>query len=1088
MALEKILLELPALGGLNQENEKWIPAPFSILDNYYANKTGAIEKRRGWRRMTREIVTFPNRAAGNTQWNNLYCVTTSPVGDLFAIGYSPGDSPNQDSERGTYLWSYSEKANKWVPKHTIPGTYLLRRPGIRGEASMGFKPPQAVMVSERYLATLYHTSTSAVLRIEDTLTGAVILNNFPVVNLSNAFPGGKVVMLNLEDGFVTLFYFAIGATQPRITRINPQTGTSSPSNVGAAYSGAVSYFDAVPGANGEFVYAAIVPGSPSTLHIVRCSATTSTVLASTSEFYSLAGDVCSLAYTPNTVTVIWDSTPNVVFREYSYSTLTPAYAVTTFAPLSSFFGGIIFQVGVTYDNNGRTHLFVSANEPADSYPGTWYRCRFPDGTGTAVAILPWAYLASKPFALQGDPYVLVGRGWQGASDFKSSRQYGFALLQLNRHPYSISTARPFSLEGVLAPTDGVTQEVPSFHLTGVDTKNPGRAIVALPVAGVGARSYGEFPRVWGDVFEIRTSPFYWNERLWRSAFASGLTHLSGTLNTQLDGSTACEIAFLEPPQLAPQRANPTIAYGTSGLGGTISNPNTYSYYAHWEWLDSKGNLHRSRLSDPISVTIQATSPNTAGVVTIEFTTTGLTRRGNADEGRPQRPRLAVYRTLANGTVYYRCRETSYNLPEGHWYISFTDDESDSQLLAAKRGELYTTGGILECETPPSARHIQVSGGRVWITSAEAPEVWPSRLLISGEAPAFSPLLRISLDDAQTPLVGTAWLDGSLVIFSESRIYTVNAASGPSDNGLGQWPRPEEIQSSSGCVSAASIVSYSEGVLYRDRDGIKLLTRSREVIPLGDAVRDYTDAFPDTYDAVLDEANSRILILVGDRENYGLDNQGSIILVWDYGHKVWSTWSMWLTEEDEGEISRQPWLYARLALWKGDPITTLGVEVLRMNFRNNSLPNLGLDNYSSLLGNQWVIGTFATPWVSIQERSWGRVAGGLGGYQRVWRAVLEMEKLSNHGLKIEVFSDGEESTPSQTELWTSAQVNSFSGLPRERLVVGIANQKCAAIKLKVTDTPPSPLPVDLVTGVRYHKTTLELGVKRGVEKAEKPNTR
>jgi hypothetical protein len=1086
MALAKGLIEVPALGGLNQELERWQPAPYTLLDNFHATKTGAVEKRRGMRRMSMDIVSPPGRSAGTDPWTTSYAVTATPTGELLTIGNIPEPDPESDSEKGPYMWSYSQSANKWLPKSTTPGTFVVRRPGIRGEASLYRSPTQTVLVNGRYEGVLYRDGSAGLIRIRDLTTGAVHTNNIQLSSSLGVGAAGKMVLLNLGDGLFTVVFLTSSNTQLRVATINPVTFSVTTLSVGSPYDATVAYWDAVPGSAGQFFIAAIVPSAFPAMVIRRVVVSTATVAASTAEFYpGPAGNVCGLAFGTGVVAAIWDTNANVVFRQYNATTLTPSFPVTTFLSTSVFDAGGARQVAAGYDASGRLTLLACGNNAANGDPGVWKSLRYPSGSLESVSVIPWCYLASKPFRIFSEQYVLVMRGWNVT--FRASWEFGYALVHLGRHLGRISDNRPFSLEGLLAPFDSVS-DVSSVqaHLQGPDDKNQGRVTVALHIAGVGVRPFGDIPRVWADVFEVSSGNFYWSDRLWRACSASGLLHLASSLTAQFDGQTLAEVAFLEPPQLAPDRTNPSLAYGTTGLEGTVSSPGTYTYLAHWEWLDAQGNLHRSRLSDPFTVTVAATSPNTAAIVTIKLTTTGLTRRGNVDESENSRPRVALYRTLNNGTVYYRCEATAYNLPESAWTITLVDQENDAQLLAAARGTIYTSGGILECETVPCARHIQTSGGRVWLTSSEAPEVWPSRTLISNEAPAFSPLLRISLDDAQTPLVGTAWLDGSLVIFSESRIYMMPLASGPSDAGEGAWPRPEEIQSSSGCVSAASILSYSDGVLYRDKDGFKLLTRSREVIPIGNAVRDYTDAFPETYDAVLDEANRRILILISNGVTGGLDNQGTIILVWDYGHRVWSTWSAFLYEEDEGEIMRQPWWYSRMALWKGNPVFTMGNQVLLMDLYRNAA-NLGLDNYSPVLGNQWVRGSLATPWVTSKDQ-FGRDAP-LGGFFRAWRAVIEMDRVSAHGLKLSIYTDGEEATPSQIESWTSADIAAIQGLPRERLVVGIAQQKCMAIKLRLEDQPPAgPLPSDPQTGFRYHRTTLEVGVKMGVEKAEKANTR
>jgi len=1074
MALQKTLIEIPAIGGLNQELEKWTPAPYTILENLQATKTGAVEKRRGFRRMPKSVIALPARAAGVNIWDTLYGVSSSPSGELFAIGNIPEPIPFSLSEKGPYLWSYSQAASSWVPKTVLPGTVVRRRPGIRGEVSLPESPPHAARIGDNYEAVLYRINSDAYIRVVDLKSNAVIGNNKRLLNALGTGVAGKAVLLHINDGLFTTVYLNTARTQLRFGTINPSTLTTGAWNV-TTFSGTIAFWDVVPGAPGEFIFAALVPGSPTgSIHLLRVSAASFSVLASTVELVNTGASVCGVAYSPSRVAMIWNTPSGVLYRQYDATTLTPLAAVGTFLPTSTFLAGIPTQVAVGYETTGRLSLLACGPSSTHGYPATWRAAVTPNHSMGNVAKIPWCFLQSKPFLILNEQYVLVGKPYE--PQFKATLEFGYAMVHLGRHVDSTSDNRPFSLEGLLAPYDSVCPS-PDEHLP-LPAGPQGRAVVALHVAGNGARTSDVKPRVWADVFELSSPSNYRNDQLWRSAYVSKLTHLATSLTGQFDGQTFCEISFLQPPQLAVGRpVNPVLTYGTVGPGGTTSNPGNYKYLAHWEWLDAQGNLHRSRLSDPISVTVAATLPNNAAKVGLYLTTTGLTRRGNIDESEGSRPRIALYRTLNNGTVYYRCKpfDSALNLPESQWDLFLEDDENDAQLLAAGRGVIYTDGGILESETVPCARHLQVAGGRVWLTSSESPEVWPSKIILNGEAPSFSSSLRISMDDAQTPLVGTGWLNGTIIIFSENRIYALPAASGPSDSGEGAWPKPEEIQSSSGCVSPASIVSYADGVFYRDKDGFKLLTRGYDVVPIGDAVRDCTDLLLDTLDVVLDEANSRILALVSAPPG-GQTYQGnhSVLLVWDYGHRVWSIWTL-----------GAGWTNGRLTLWKNDPVVVRANEVLRMDTTGTG-SSLAFDNFSVVPGDQWIYSTLATPWITNRDQ-FGREAP-LGGFFRVWRAVVEMERRGAHGLKISVYSDGEETTPTQIETWSSAQINALHGLPRERIVLGIANQKCMAIKIKIEDQPPPVFGHDQDTGFRYYRTTLEVGTKVGVEKAEKANTR
>jgi len=1047
MSLQKAVIEVRPTGGLQQDASKWQPVPFHRLDNYLYRRQGAVEKRSGLGAMSTAVLITGN-------WDALYSAEGTPAGELLAIGNLPQATMGNPGDPGVYLWSYTERDDQWVPKTGLPGLVVDRYPGVRGQQDLGDNIPMLCRIGNLECLA-YSIGTTAYARIVDRSTGAVLLDN---TDLTSSGFTGRVAVFNCGDAQFTFVYIRNG-DELWTTKVDPETLAGTTALV-KTYPANVTIWDAVPTVGSHWCIAAVMAGVvPTDIIVDRVSNATQTSVATVTEAAEGDGTI-SLGYRfgHTGILMAWENRSNVRAKTYVETTL--ATDLATFNVVSSALWTFALRaVTCNYDNQNRLFILVAGEITLYQY-GTWYYAYEANGTPMAGDILAWWNLPqSKPFRTERGLMVPLARWHDTPQGLDFGGRYGVSLVNLNRHPNLINisttaTARPPVAEAVVGVSDalGFPREAVEQSLPWVQTLSGGEQCF-LPILVAGADSVlQKDPRAWVDVAEFATD--VQADGQWTAAYASRLTHFSGSLLTQFDGQATVEAAWLEPPQYQPGTIN--IVYGVVGLEGATPTANRYTYLFIWEWIDAQGQIHRSRLSDPLPVDVSTSGVLTRGIVSFEVRNTSLTRRGDRADGVDSKPRLVVYRTKANGTTYFRCKFTAeFNDPRVST-IAYTDDEDDATLEAALRGGIYTAGGVLENETPPPARHVMVGGGRVWVTSAELPEVWPSKELLQGEAPAWSYVTRITLDDAQTPLVGTALLDGALVIFSESRIYTLPAGAGPGDTGIPPWPRPEEIQSDGGCISGRSIVAYQDGVAYQDSEGIKLLTRGRTIEDLGAPVRELLEDHPTICDAQLDATESRIHWLVEG-------SNGIRILTYDYRYRAWSSWS---TEEDL--------IGSRLTLWRGQLATPQGSIMLRAS-QSATTPG-----YDELGGSpQWVTGTLETPWILV---------GALGGYQRVWRVVLEMEKLSDHGFILDVFVDGEESTAVQTETWTEAQVDALQGLPRQRVVVGLAVQKCQSVKFRITDSKPTVDATEATTGHRYHGLSLEIGQKYGAEKAQKANTR
>lgn len=1045
--LARTVIELLPLGGLDQDKAKFIVAPFHRLENVIFDRTGSLLKRPGFVEMSDAVTDVyalgvPEAASANGA-------------ELLAFGDREEESASQPGEPGAYAWSYAPTADAWVPKTGLPSLSVRRMPGVRGQEDLDDTPPVIARIGS-VEAVAWRVGTKAYVRIVDRATGAVLINNDELVGSLAAGPAGKIALFAC-GGVFCFVYLNATKTQVRQGTVDPTTLAASSATLATVYA-SIAYWDAIPTATGKWCFAGLDATGTGDVVLQRVDVATATADATTAEI-GRANTLCSLGFVSGYAYLLlaWDDGTDVRAKHYVESTLVTAIADWQVEPTATFSN--LYGISCNFDDSHRSFVLMDATSTSNE-DKLYFRV-FDNLGASLVSTRQINHVSAqvKPFRLNGALYALVCRHF--LSNLEVGQSFGYALVNLSRRWNEVGNNYPAALEGSFAPLDGRGLDVAtsSQHYAWID-QDDGKAWLPIVIfsANGGAPITSPEARSWVDVIELDSSES--SERLWHRQTAQSLFHLTAGITTQYDGQTAAEVAWLEPPQVI---GTPSLTYGASGLEGVAGPPeNAYTYYFIWEWIDAQGLIHRSRLSDSVIVNVGVSGMDTHALVDFVIKTTNLTRRGSAANGAQNKPRLAAFRTLKNTSgPFYRCLWTSGAVnATGDWSIAWQDGEDDATLEAAARGQIYTSGGVLENYAPPPARHVAVGGGRVWLTSAESREVWPSKELVNGEAPAFSPDIRITVDAAKDELVATAQLDTARVIFSRSQIFALPSGNGPTAAGGGVWPTPEVVQSSCGCISARSVVEFRDGVIFRAVDAFKLMTRGFQIVDIGEAVCDITDAFPTVCDAFLDAARERVIFyLTGD--------SGGGFLVYDYRHTTpegAGSWSQW-TFSDAGA--------GRACLWQEQIVWAQGGTI--------NLQSGGAEPGWDTIGGvqSWVPGVIETPWIRV---------GALGGYQRTWRAVLELEKLSAHGLQVDLFVDGDDTTAVQTETWSEAQIDALQGLPRERIVIGLARQKCQSIKIRLTDTEPAAAADDAVTGYRYHGLSLEIGRKRGVEKAEKANWR
>lgn len=513
-----------------------------------------------------------------------------------------------------------------------------------------------------------------------------------------------------------------------------------------------------------------------------------------------------------------------------------------------------------------------------------------------------------------------------------------------------------------------------------------------------------------------------------STTSRGICYLGGGQLWQYDGASLTESGFLVFPD--------GVTAAAAGSGGNLG-AGTYQYRVYYEWTNAHG-LREQSTAVAISQATSASDEVTLTIPTLKFT-----NKSNVS--------IAVYRTLVDGSVYYRVSSLDPTASGDNGYVandttadtvSFVDSMSDAN---AQSNELdYQNTGELDNVPPACPRIVARAGERIWCVSGENPkQVYYSKLAKVGFPAEFNENLYIELPSECT---GISYLTGLVVLFTDSEIYVIQG-EGPNNTGFGNFSDPQMVAHDVGCKDFRSIVESPQGVVFQSHKGIRLLDKALQTQYIGAPVEDYNAQIITGAEAIEDKNQLRFLTSSGRT------------LVFDYEFGQWSTFT-----NHEGTGS---------CVWRNVYCYSMSDGVVR---RENT-------DYRD--GNKAIAMSVTTGWIKPAS---------FQGYFRARRIALLGEYKSNHDLQVKVgydyetgYRETENIDPSQfisTETWgddaTWGAGNFWGGdgktqayYARQRL----RRQKAAAIRFKLTDIPGDTAGESL----ELTSLTLEYGVKRGLNR-------
>ena len=515
-----------------------------------------------------------------------------------------------------------------------------------------------------------------------------------------------------------------------------------------------------------------------------------------------------------------------------------------------------------------------------------------------------------------------------------------------------------------------------------------------------------------------------------SAELGGNLLVSGAVLQAYDGVSLTESGFLLFPE--------SVVAVAAGSGGSI-DAGAHQWRVVYEWTDAQGQIHRSAPSAAVSVTTAASDEVTLTIPTLRVTS-------------KQDVRIAIFRTLASGSVFYRLdtmTAPTLNDPTAD-SVTYVDNDSDSSI--SDHEVLYTdgtSGQELENIPPGACSLITTHRSRAFVKTAPN-RVSFSKLTLDGEPPAFNDGLYLTPDGRGGEITALAGMDDKLIIFKQRAVFAV-AGDGPSNTGAGDYAEPVLVTSDVGCDEPRSVVLTNAGLMFHTTKGIYLLDRSLAVTYIGAPVEAYNDLTITS--ALVVPGNNQVRFTTsGTVTTENGETRTNLVLVYDYLMNQWSTFTRIAAVDAVVSGGVYTWATSRGRVYQEGTGYTDDGQTIKLRL--------------------------VTSWLSL---------GQIQGFQRIYRVMILGDYRGSHSLRVRLGYDfrpeytfdetvgvtgpgtwGSDSAWGTGAVWGGAW-------PTEWWRVSPQRQKCSSIRISVEDVDSTG------EGLAITSIVLLAGVKAGVNK-------
>lgn len=1087
MALQKQIVDLPLVGGINQKEDAILTQRPTRMTNCVYRKSGAVSKRYG---MTC-IGLYNKRSDGTTPGACELLATYK--GELLRIGVGKLDT--YQSLNGTSDWIYRDRVSE-----CIVSSSGLVAPGVSSTAVAN----TSVAYANGYLIAAYVTVAGSTYTLSadvvNVTTGARVHSRYSVATNTTGIWCPRVMATS-----TTAAVFWGDSTTPSIKGVflNLTTmawGTTATVSTGMTANG-VKTFDADVVSATEWAFVHDLAAGTNRMTVASVSPTISggaftVVHAAAHPVVGTAVIGCmSLRYTASRLWVAYSQAASVTSGSVgAYTTFLSFgdYIFTSFVDGATDFTSYVgYTLNITSGpDSGTSFVIPTTVSPATTittsvvssdvsptvHTGiTWTIT----GTPVKVATLTAAFVnETAPFTAigfgTGDTIENVGiestaattcivaatdttqrtMCWNeatsaGTLSYASGRRVQRAFL-LSR-PF-VRSGRAYALVANVHSQDSTqflidlhyAESLPSNNSPHMASAILPRQMPSLASAYPRAKTVSNWVNVATDQYVTvsvvtgQTAYSYTTVLLtvkfdtqWKRTCAEtcSLLTIGGGVVSGYDGSGVFEYGFAYEPDTS---LTTSLSHGT---GGSMTSSVIYGYKFVYAWTDGQGNIHRSIPSQAQTVTMGASDTRVDGVIQ----TIGLTNKSSSVD-------IEIYRTYTTlgvmGSEYHYVSSVR-NTCNGFGSVSFTDTASDTSIASAE--SIYTTGSVLERSIPSGAAIVMTWKGAILLAGTDDDSVWVTPPIVAGVGPWFNDTLTVPPFEGGA-VTAMSTLDSTITILKSDGIWLLEGDP-PTDLGVTNIGDPRRVQTDVGCTDLSSVVVTDSGIMFKARTGLYLLNRSLQTVPIGKPVEDSysTSGFAG---AVSLPGQGLVRFLQKDVTNsaLNLDSYHSGLL----GVSVWSKDGY----SDPANATTTSYPLA-CAMWGGSFVWI------------SPSGHLYQESSSSFLD----ISGSTTYWVTLDFETAVEKVAGPQAYQRIWYVAVLGQKITDHALTITLSTD----LGTETKSYTQDEINLLSGLPKEKLRGHVAQQKCQWMSVRVTDFTPNA-GIGSGEGMTLRAIGLEAGVK------------
>lgn len=976
-------------GGLDLKTDPWQvgPANFLALNNMVFSKGGRLSKRNGFASLGTSVATpSPSFTYSNVG------ATISSARKIMA--YKDELLVNDAFN----LYSYDEAANNWIYKGR--STMVGVATDSIANAVTGYVDPDSSIDNTTGIKVFAYTNAAGEVQfsIQDVETGQLIVNQayFDAKGVGYTLPrcvsiAGKSWITALKTSDSKIYFQAIVG----------QTVTGSVTALITNMNAAKPFYDVDVDVNTGNIYIAWHTSTPSIS------------IAAISSSFVVGNTITKVESATHGVSWFGDGTN--IWVCYNNGTATKAFIVnnavsaTILAPTtvdsSALAANVNNVTGCYSSTQSKAFIFYDPITKTSTITATAainYNTLTVAGTaGTATLLMGSLSINSKAFVISGIPHIL-GIYTYPTANGTAIQPTNFLINIYNVTPTMGNT----NFSDVIG---NIAAKISADEAAGV-------APTLGKLCGVHQASSG----VWllaslqSSNFTIGTeeAPSYSPNSVMAYQFDFSLTNpdaqdlgnneiiASGQVG-MYDGGIACEQNF----HIYPNASSFTVG---GGGGITTAVNSIYSYIYVYEWVDNEGQIHRS-FPSPVVTPLAAgqaytfAAGTTNGQVSLTIPTLRVTNKPGSQVV------ISIYRTLANGSVYYRLNATYgalLNDPSVN-SVAFNDVLPDGTIVG--NVQLYTNGA-LGYYAPPGTRALTNFKNRLLSVPFEGgSEFGYSNQVLQNFPVQFVPFFIQNVGTIGGPLVTAAGMDDKIILFRSGTIsgpsimYMVG--KGPTPSGANNdFTDPLPVAVDVGCTDRASVVMTPVGLMFKSNKGIYLLDRNLQASYIGAPVEAYNQYSVVSAQLIPNTTEVRFLLSNGT------------LLMYDYFYKVWGTFTNPAGVSD--------------CIFQGQHtyISSTGVVY-------KETPNLYVDGTVTP-----ILMSFTTSWIKL---------AGLQGYQRAFFFYLLAEYISAHTLSISTYTNFS-LTPDDTFTITP---DSTSDLENWR--VFFSKQRCQSFQISLAEVAGSP---------------------------------